>query len=113
MQGGHAYTYLYETSVQTTVGRLTISEFGSFGWHNGRWAFSNYTGRPFTTEDFASWYSCPDGVLVPGEVFRDPENWSGAERPKAGKMRWYYIGIDAAGKRYKGEAVVELQAESD
>jgi hypothetical protein len=89
-----------------------VQEFGSFAWHDGKWVFSNFTGKVFSGQDFADWYSCPEGRLLPGSEATDPSNWSGGiEQLQAGKMRWFFIGTDDSGRRVKGEAVVELLAE--
>jgi hypothetical protein len=106
-RSGRQYTWLYETSVESAGEPVTISEFGSFAWLDGRWGFSNFTGRPFSAEEFVEWYSCPDAKVMPGKNYTDPANWSGNESLRSGKHLWYFVGVTAAGKKVKGEAVVE------
>lgn len=113
-QPGHRPTYrrVYRTTVRSKSRAVTVQEFGSFAWLNGRWVFANFTGQVFSGRDFAEWYSCPDGKLLPGREAIDPSNWSGGiEQLQAGKMRWYFIGVDEEGRRVKGEAIVDLAAE--
>jgi hypothetical protein len=62
-RSGYKYTWTYTTSVRSTGGPLTLEEFGCFALHQGRWAFSNHTGKPFSPDDFADWYSCPNARL--------------------------------------------------
>jgi hypothetical protein len=110
--GQTQYPWVYRTTVRARGRPVTVQEFGSFVWHYGKWVFSNFTGKVFSGQDFADWYSCPDGCLIPGKEATDPSNWSGGiEQLQAGKMRWFFVGIDDSGRRVKGEAVVELLAE--
>jgi hypothetical protein len=108
------YTWWYKTTVSAIDGDVTIVEFGAFVWEDGKWATgATFTGKPYTGEEFAEWYKCPKALLKKGESYSDPTNWSTAPELRAGKTRWYFIGVDAKGKRVKGEAVIELQAEID
>ena len=65
-RSGRAFTWTYKTSVTSTNGSVVVKEFGSFAWHNDKWVFANFTGQPFTSEDFADWYSCPGAKLIEG-----------------------------------------------
>ncbi|MCE9567134.1 MAG: hypothetical protein K8U57_34460 [Planctomycetes bacterium] len=107
------YTWWYKTTVMATDPDLTIVEFGGFVWQDGKWVVRSINSKPFTGEDFAEWYKCPKAVLKKGEAYSDPTNWSTAPELMAGKTRWYFIGVDGKGKRFKGEAVIELKAEID
>jgi hypothetical protein len=106
-RSGFNFTWPYTTSVQTIRGSVKIEEFGAFAWENGRWVFSNFTGKPYSEVDFADWYSCPNARLLPGRVCSDAHNWSGRRALEAGKTMWYFIGVDAQGKRVKGEAIIQ------
>ena len=66
----HKYTWTYSTTVSTLDKTLTVVEFGCFAEQNEKWVFSSFTGRPFTTQDFSDWYSCPKGQLR--QVFMPP-----------------------------------------
>jgi hypothetical protein len=101
------YTWLFKTTVKSLRGPLTIQEFGAFVWFNGQWIFTTYTGKPFTRDDFASWYSCPNGTLEPSIEYTDPNNWTGGKVLQGSKSKWYYIATDQTGERFKGEAVTE------
>ena len=98
----------YETRVTSLFGNVTVTEFGMFAWSDNRWLFKNVTDTPFTQQDFEKWYGCPGGVLVSGQSFSDSTNWSVACVAAQGKSRWYFIGVNEAGVRVKGEATVEL-----
>jgi hypothetical protein len=105
----YKYTWVYETEVRSTVGPLRIVEFGSFSSASGKWVVSTFTRKAFTAEDFASWYACPNAELTADTSFSDHHNWT-ARDSLPGKptiSRWYYIGVDPSGKRFKGEATVE------
>jgi len=92
-RSGRAFTWSYKTSVTATNGSAIVEEFGSFVWRKGKWAFSNFTGKPFTSQDFADWYSCPGAKLVEGQDFSDGSNWSGGDTLRGCKMKWYFIGV--------------------
>ncbi|MEM6853786.1 MAG: hypothetical protein AAF593_05190 [Planctomycetota bacterium] len=110
-RSGFAYTWLYQTKVKATEKPLQIVEFGAFIRDGNRWVFGNYTGKPFTPEDFADWYSCQDANLELGEVYADPLNWSGSDKLRESLSIWYYIAEDAEGNRYYGEAPIQQLAE--
>lgn len=106
-RSGFKFIWPYATSVRAMIGSVRIEEFGAFAWENGRWVFSNFTGRPYTATDFSDWYSCPNATLTPGRLCSDAHNWSGRRTLERGKTRWYFIGVDSKGKRVKGEAVIQ------
>ena len=110
-RSGSTYTWLHDTRGKSTIGDLTVTEFGAFSWHNNAWHFGTIYDRPFNAEEFEEWYSCPDAVLEVDTVYTDPNNYTGSDHLRASKTKWYYIGQDASGKRYKGEAVVDHVAE--
>lgn len=47
-----------------------------------------------------------DATLLPGRVCSDAHNWSGRPTLELGKTMWYFIAVNAKGKRVKGEAVI-------
>jgi len=106
-RSGFNFTWPYSTSVQTIGGSVKIEEFGAFAWEKGQWVFSNFTGKPYSAVDFADWYSCPNATLLPGRVCSDAHNWSGRRALELGKTMWYFIAVNAKGKRVKGEAVIQ------
>jgi hypothetical protein len=108
------YTWLYKTTVAATEGDVTIVEFGAFAWKEGKWVNgATFTGKPYAAEEFAEWYKCPKALLKKGVPVSDPTNWSSDPELRAGKMRWYFVGVDAKGTRVKGEGVIELKPEID
>ena len=111
LQTGYRYTLVYETAVRSLGGPVRIEEFGSFDWQEDRWVFSNVTGEPFKAQQFAEWYSCPEATVTEIQTCADPSNWTGRSALVAGRMLWYFIGVDAQGRRVKGQAVAEQLAE--
>src|ERR1700687_3028395 len=61
---GERYSWVFKTSVRSLRGPVQIVEFGGFSRVFGKWVFGNFTGRPFTPEDFADWYACPGAVVL-------------------------------------------------
>lgn len=108
---GRAFTWLYETKVEAVSTGLTVIEFGAFVNSNDGWAFSTYSGKPFTSEDFAEWYSCPGAVLSPGRAAVDPQNWTGGDHLGDSRTIWYFLAEDAGGNRFYGEAELQQLAE--
>jgi len=108
---GRAFTWTYKTSVTATNGSAVVKEFGSFVWHDGKWMFSTFSGKPFTADNFAEWYSCPAAKLAEGREFSDSSNWTGGDTLRGGKMKWYFIAVTADGRKVKGEAIVEILPE--
>lgn len=104
---GKPYTWEYATTVSSTVGPVKIVEFGGLVRRHGVWVFSNYTGKPYTSKDFAEWYSCPDAKIEDGKKYTDPRNWQGSDILVDIKTRWYYIGVTASGERVKGDGLME------
>lgn len=106
---GYPYTWLYATTIESLLGVVSIEEFGAFSWYRGRWYFTNFTGKPFTRDNFIEWYSCPRGIVLPECQYTDFQNWSGSVQLINKKAKWYFIGKDENGRRVKGEAeIVEL-----
>ena len=112
-RSGLKYTWLYKTTVRTTRSSVTINEFGAFFWDDGQWVFGNHMGKPFTSVDFADWYSCPNATVMVDQEVSDPSNWVGSDILRKTKAKWYFIGTDENGNRVKGEAVIEELAEID
>ena len=110
-RSGRKYTWLHGTTVRSKGGRLVVQEFGAFSWDGRRWVFSTITGKPFTAQDFADWYSCPGAVLEPSKGYIDPNNYTGGDDLTAHKSKWYFIATNEKGERVKGEAVIEAVAD--
>lgn len=102
-----ALTWQYETKVQPKVGRVMIVEFGAFTWNGHHRVFSNYTGEPFTQENFAQWYSCPEAIIHEDQSCADTRSWGGADILERRRGLWYYVGVRDVGTRVKGAAEVQ------
>ena len=103
----------YSTTVSSMGGPVTIIEFGYFVERNGQWEFSYGEEVPYiySSYDFAEKYNCPNSVLHSGESYTDTRNQSIIDCVPEQVVKWYFIGVDAEGKRVKGEANVKLLAE--
>jgi len=112
-RSGSKDTWLYTTNAAAQSDQIVIEEFGSFTWHNGQWVFANFTKKPFSGNDFAEWYGCPNATLTVGNTYSDASNWTGGEVFRSGKMKWYFIGRNAMGNRVKGEAIIETLPQSE
>lgn len=107
------YTWRYATTVTAKNSDVRIVEFGAFIWTGEEWFLGNYTGKPFGAKEFADWYGCADAVIKKGGSCSDAKNWGSAELLRSMKSRWYFVGINEAGERVRGDAVVEELAEMD
>jgi len=106
------FTWVYRTEVTAIEKDLTIVEFGAFHSDGVEWQLGpTVTGTPFGTKEFTEWYGCKNGLLKKGQSVADPANWNSVDELVPGKIRWFFIGIDPAGKKYRGDAVVEFAAE--
>jgi hypothetical protein len=105
------YSWIFKTEIRSLEGPVRITEFGVFYQDRGHWVLGNFTGQPFTASEFEDWYSCPDAIVQPGEAYADEANWSGGERLRSSETLWYFIGIDADGRKVKGTAIVEELAQ--
>lgn len=108
--GGSRWTH--STTVSAAAGPVTILEFGYLVERDGHWVSAAQPGTPYTADDFAKWYDCPGAVLQPGRSYTDQWNQSMNESRGEQPVRWYFIGLDAAGRRIKGEADVTLLSDS-
>ena len=106
-RSGQAFSWEYATSVTATTDDVTIIEFGAEAWRRGAWELATVAGRPYSAEQFAGWYACPGAVIRAGETVPDPRNFSGAPTPALDPLRWYYLGVTAAGDTVRAEAPVQ------
>jgi len=105
--------WTHSTTVSSTVGPVTILEFGYLVERNGHWESPHETEVPYTytSSDFAKMYDCPNSELQPGKSYTNDLNRSVIDCVPVQDVKWYYIGLDAKGNRVKGEANVTLLAE--
>lgn len=109
--GPSGFQWTHSTTVSSTVGPVTLLEFGYFIERNGQWELSWASRAPYSASDFAEWYDCPDAELQPGESYTNPYNQSVKDCSPEQVARWYFIGLDSKGSRVKGEADVRLISE--
>jgi hypothetical protein len=108
--GGSQWTH--STTVSSTVGPVTIVEFGCLYEDRGRWHYGTGKEVPFTADEFAKWYGCPGAELRPGESYTDVLNRTLRIGTREQVTKWYFIGLDSKGNRVKGEAGVTLLTEN-
>lgn len=101
------YTWNFKTTVSTIETELRIVEFGAHYWEDGEWRSSQPS---FSRQQFADWYGCKDSLIVPDKTYADPKNWHTSDNLKASLYRWYFIGEDARGNRFRGDAVIYAKA---
>jgi hypothetical protein len=111
---GWPYRWRFRSEVHAIDRPLTIVQFGSCVWDGKQWNLPADTRRSdagvLDGKLFKEWYACPSGRIEPGKPAIDPENWAGSYTRTSFRQKWFFIGADDQGKRYKGEAVVELLA---
>ena len=102
-RSGFEYTWQFATTVKSsTAKRVRIVEFGAFSRVGDQWKFANFTGKPFSGDDFSEWYGAPGAMLQPGQSYTDPQNWFGGNALKESESLWYFIGLEEDGRRVKG-----------
>jgi hypothetical protein len=108
------YTWWYKTTVTATDDDVTIEQFGGFVLVDGKWVDPTAgVHPPYTAKELAEWYKCDGATISKGKPAVDPTNWSSFPELIAVKHRWFFIGVDAKGRRVKGEAIIELKPEID
>ncbi len=113
-RSGWAYQWVFGTEVRAIERPLTIAQFGILAWDGENWILppdqTKYNAGILGQAEFTEWYECPTGRIEPGKPAVDPKNWAGSHTRSSFKQKWFFIGVDSKGQRYKGEAVVELVA---
>jgi hypothetical protein len=109
---GWPYRWNFRTEVRAIDRPLTIVKFGIIAWDGTRWVLPlnncRYNAGIGDQTKFKEWYTCPSARIEPGKPAIDPENWAGSSTRTSFRQKWFFIADDDHGKRYKGEAVVEL-----
>ncbi len=105
---GYRYSWIYKTTVSSKQ-ELKIVAFGAFNQIDGNWYFSNYTGEPFTTENFENWYSCPNSIINRKVSCSDDGNWSASNEITGATSVgvWYFIGQDKNQKLFKATRLIQ------
>jgi hypothetical protein len=109
---GWPYRWTFRTEVRAIDRPLTIVQFGICAWDGRQWILPSdnrrYNAGVLDKRKFMDWYACPSARIEPGKPAVDPQNWAGNNTRTSFRQRWFFVGQDDQGKRYKGEAVVEL-----
>ena len=106
---GREFVWSFQTHVEATDTELSVVEFGAFRQIGAKWGPANGGERPFDPQQFAEHYGCTDGRLRPGQPASHPNNRHGSSQLCSSRQLWYFIGKDASGKLYRGEAEIELR----
>lgn len=111
---GWPYRWIFRTEVRAIDRPLTIARFGICAWDGKQWILPpdnrRYNAGVLDGETFIEWYACPGARIEPGKPAIDPQNWAGSYTRTSFRQKWFFIGEDDRGKRYKGEGIVELIA---
>ncbi len=111
------YRWIFKTEVSAVDRPVTITQFGILAWDGAKWILppdqSRYNSGLLDQRTFVEWYSCPRARIEPGKPAVDPQNWAGSHERISFQQQWFFIGVDADGKRCKGEAVVQLLADGE
>jgi hypothetical protein len=68
----------------------------------------DYNTGVLDAQTFAEWYGIADGTISADIPAVDPRNWAASHKRQDFKQKWFFIGVDGNGKKWKGEGVVEL-----
>lgn len=106
--GPSGVQWVHSTTVSSTEGPVEIVEYGFLLERNGRWTDEMGIRSKYTAADFAKDFGCPDAKLMPGKSYTNEWNRSISDNLPEQAGKWYFIGLDAEGKRVKGEADIKL-----
>lgn len=101
--------WYHRTTVTSTVGPVTIVEYGYFVEREGHWYRAYGLDGGYTGEDFAKRFGCPDAKIQAGKTYTNEFTRSTMDRGPEQAAVWYFIGVDAEGNKVKGEATVTLR----
>lgn len=100
--------WAHSTTVASTVGPVTIVEYGFLLERNGRWTDETWIKSKYSASEFAENFESPGAKLLPGKSYTDEWNRSSSDNRPEQLGKWYFIGVDAEGNRVKGEANLKL-----
>ena len=113
---GWTYQWFFKTEVRAIDRPLKIVKFGICAWDGAKWILPSdnqrYNAGIGGQTEFKEWYSCPSARIEPGKPAIDAENWAGSHTRTPFRQKWFFVAADDNGKRFKGEAVVELLDEN-
>ncbi len=100
--------WVHRTTVSSTVGPVTIVEYGFLLERNGRWTDEMGIRSKYTANEFAKNFGSPGAKLLPGKSYTNEWNRSMSDNMPEQTGKWYFIGVDSKGNRVKGEANIKL-----
>lgn len=100
--------WAHSTTVASTVGPVTIVEYGFLLERNGRWTDETWIKSKYSASEFAENFESPGAKLLPGKTYTDEWNRSMSDNRPEQLGKWYFIGVDSEGNRVKGEANLKL-----
>jgi hypothetical protein len=106
--GPSGVQWAHSTTVSSTVGPVTIIEYGFLLERNGRWTDETGIRSKYTASEFAKNFESPDAKLLPGKSYTNEWNRSRSDNRPEQVGKWYFIGLDSKGNRVKGEANLKL-----
>jgi hypothetical protein len=109
---GWRFSWSFRTEVHAIEKRIKIVQFGIAAWDGFQWVLplsqNEYNNGVLDAKTFEQWYGKDAGIIVPGDPAIDPQNWAGSHLLKDFKQKWFFIGVDETGKKWKGEGIVAL-----
>jgi len=112
LETGWPHSWVFRTEVRSRGEKLKIQQFGILAWDGNGWALPSnqkkYNSGILDGQTFAEWYGIVDGTISPDSPAVDDQNWAGSRDLQGFKQKWFFIGVDKNGKKWKGEGVVEL-----
>ena len=106
--GPSGVQWAHSTTVSSTVGPVTIIEYGFLLERNGRWTDETWIRSKYSASEFAKNFECPESKILPGKSYTNEWNRSGSDNLLEQFGKWYFIGLDSQGNRVKGEADIKL-----
>ncbi len=107
--GNASYTWLHSTTVSTSREEsLRVVEYHLFAWLGDHWFIMGDPNNPLDNEDFEDFFSCPGGMLRPGQSYTDRENRIESDELKDLRVKWIFVAENANGVRYRGEGELKL-----
>jgi hypothetical protein len=108
ISGPGGIQWSHSTTVSSTVGPVTIIEYGFLLERDGRWTDETRIKSKYSANEFAENFDSPGAKLLPGKSYTDEWNRSMSDNRPEQVGKWYFIGVDAEGNRVKGEANLKL-----
>jgi hypothetical protein len=106
--GPSGVQWAHSTTVSSTVGPVTIIEYGFLLDRDGRWTDDTRIRSKYSANEFAENFGSPGAKLLPGKTYTNEWNRSMSDNRPEQIGKWYFIGVDSNGNRVKGEANLKL-----